>query len=286
MLPRRERRGAPPMKKIGIIFNSEKQRARSEMASLRDWLHRQNCSLVVLSSSEKKIPRLDLALSLGGDGTMLKASRLLAPRGIPVLGINMGSLGFLAETDPRNAYPFLEKVLAGKYRIEERLMLTVSIQSDHRSLDHLALNDCIIHSGNNGRVITISASINDDFLADYVGDGLIVATPTGSTAYSLAASGPIVHPHLSVFVLTPICPHTLAQRPLIISADHPLTLSVKLKSPRQKPILSIDGQMNYIVGPKDRITIAAADQPLRVIANPQQHYFQVLRTKLKWGERG
>jgi NAD+ kinase len=274
------------MKTIGIIFNTEKQRARTEMANLKEWLQKRKCKVVVLSSSEKKIPRIDLALSLGGDGTMLKSSRLLAPLSIPVLGINMGSLGFLAETDPRDAYPFLEKVLVGDYTIDERLMLKVTIRSATRTITQLALNDCIIHSGNNGRVITISAGFDNDFLADYIGDGLIIATPTGSTAYSLAASGPIVHPHLSVFVLTPICPHTLTQRPLIISTRQPLLLTVKPKSPRQKPVLSLDGQMNYVVGPRDSITLSAADQPLRLIANPQQKYFSVLRTKLKWGERG
>jgi NAD+ kinase len=274
------------MKTVGIIFNSEKQRARAEMSSLKSWLEERKCKVLLLSASDKKPPRIDFALSLGGDGTMLKTARLLAPRGIPVLGINMGSLGFLAETDPRESYPFLEKVLSGDFKIEERMMLSVTLHSTTRTIVQHALNDCIIHSGNNGRVIRISASIENDFIADYIGDGLIIASPTGSTAYSLAASGPIVHPHLSLFVLTPICPHTLTQRPLIISTRQPLTLVVYPRSPRQKPVLSLDGQLNYVVGPKDTITIAASPTPLRVIANPRQKYFRTLRTKLKWGERG
>lgn len=256
------------------------------MSSLKSWLEQKNCKVIALSSSEKRIPKLNFALSLGGDGTMLKTSRLLAPRGIPVLGINMGSLGFLAETDPRHSLNLLEKVLRGDYTIEERMMLEVTVTSESRTITQLALNDCIIHSGNNGRVITITTTIEKDFIGNYIGDGLIVATPTGSTAYSLAASGPIVYPRLSLFVLTPICPHTLTQRPLIISSRYPLALTVKPRSPRQKPVLSIDGQMNYVISSKDTITIAASKTPLRLITNPEQKYFQVLRAKLKWGERG
>jgi NAD+ kinase len=274
------------VKKIGIIFNSEKPRAKAETGKLKEWLKGQGCSVTVLPSSAKKVPPLDFALCLGGDGTMLKTSKLLAPRQIPVVGINLGSLGFLAETDPGEIYSFLKKVLAGQFRVEERMMLSITITSSQRTITETALNDCTIHSGNNGRVITISANVNSEFLADYVGDGLIVATPTGSTAYSLAASGPIVHPHLSVFVLTPICPHTLAQRPLILSTNHCLTLRVHVPNIAEKPILSLDGQTNYRISEKDTITIAEAPTPLKVIVNPKQKYFQVLRKKLKWGERG
>jgi NAD+ kinase len=144
----------------------------------------------------------------------------------------------------------------------------------------------MIHSGNNGRVITVTASVNGVFLADYVGDGLIVATPTGSTAYSLAASGPIVHPHLSVFLLTPICPHTLTQRPMIIPSRHTLSLTADSAVVREKPVLSIDGQTNYLLNHGDRITVELSAFPLKLIVNPKRKYLEVLRAKLSWGVRG
>lgn len=274
------------MKTVGIIFNPEKKRALIELSRLNTWLRKKGCKVLSIASSTKKFPALDIALTLGGDGTMLKASRMLANLQAPVLGINLGSLGFLAETNPKDMYPILSNVLAGKYQVEERLMLKTTIKSKQKTIEQLALNDIIIHSGNTGRVINISARINKEFLADYVGDGVIIATPTGSTAYSLAAYGPIVHPHLSVFILTPICPHTLTQRPLIISNEHTISLSLNPKTAKEKPVVSIDGQINYALSRDDVITVCAAKKPLRLIINPERKYFKVLRTKLKWGERG
>lgn len=274
------------MKTVGIIFNRDKVRARAEMERLKSWLEAKKCRVVVLSPSATRIPPMDFALCLGGDGTMLKASRLLAPAKVPVLGINLGSLGFLAETDPEESYAFLESILSGGFQTEERMMLSVTLASGKRKIVRSALNDCIIHAGYNGRVICVAAFVDEDLLTDYIGDGVIVATPTGSTAYSLAASGPIVHPHLSVFVLTPICPHTMTQRPLILSPKHSLTFRVAPVSVRQKPVLSLDGQVNYPLHAQDIVTVTASRTPLRLIVNPKRKYLQVLRTKLKWGERG
>jgi NAD+ kinase len=272
------------MKTIGIVYNREKQKARIELERLKQWLSAKDCEPVVISSSTKKLPPMDFAITLGGDGTMLNASRFLAPAGIPVLGVNLGSLGFLAETNPDELYPFLEHILADGFQTDERMMLTVTLKAGKRTITRTALNDCIIHSGSNSRVIPLRVFINNEFLADYVGDGLIISTPTGSTAYALAASGPIVHPYLSLLVITPICPHTLAQRPMIVSIRYPLT--VQVEATRQKPVLSLDGQMNYALKAKDTITITASPTPLRLILNPNRKYFDVLRAKLKWGSRG
>ena len=274
------------MKTVGIAFNTEKKRARTEMLRLKAWLQKKKCKAVIIPSDSARIPRVDFALTLGGDGTMLNASRFLAPAGIPVLGVNLGSLGFLAETDPDELYTFLEQIIADGFSFEERMMLSVTIVSKGKKLLRSALNDCIIHSGNKSRVTTIVVDVDTDFLADYVGDGLIVSTPTGSTAYSLAASGPIVHPHLSVFILTPICPHTLTQRPMIVSPNHRLTLRVESKNAREKPTLSLDGQMSYLLDRNDRVFISASGTPLRLIINPKRKYLEVLREKLKWGKRG
>ena len=274
------------MKKIGIIFNTEKERARLEMTRLEEWLRIRGCKTVIIPSDVQKVPSLHFALTLGGDGTMLKASRFLAPAGIPVLGVNLGSLGFLAETNPEEVYDFLDHILTNGFKTENRSMFSVSLLSKGKKTIHYVLNECLIHSGSNSRVLTVSVDINDNFLADYIGDGLIIATPTGSTAYSLAASGPIVHPRLSVFILTPICPHTLTQRPMILPLEHTLTLRVNTRGIRKKPVLSLDGQTNYLLSPNDSVTVTAAPFPLKLIINPNRKYLEVLRTKLKWGERG
>ena len=274
------------MKTVGIIYNDEKPRAIKETQKIKSWLKKRGCRAVVLPSSGKNAGKLDFAVCLGGDGTMLKASSFLAPAGVPVLGVNLGSLGFLAETNPEECCSFIDHILKEGFKTEERTMLSVGITKGSKKITHTALNDCMIHSGNNGRVITVSASVNGSFLADYVGDGLIVATPTGSTAYSLAASGPIVHPHLSVFLLTPICPHTLTQRPMIISASHTLSLTADSAVVREKPILSIDGQTSYLLNPGDKITVSLSRHPLKLIVNPKRKYLEVMRAKLGWGIRG
>jgi NAD+ kinase len=165
-------------------------------------------------------------------------------------------------------------------------MLSVSIKKGSKTIEHTALNDCIIHSGNNGRVIKVSAKIDGNFLADYVGDGLIVSTPTGSTAYSLAASGPIVHPLLSVLLLTPICPHTLTQRPMLLSTSHTLSITADSSAVREHPVLSIDGQTSIPLGFGDVITVTKSQYPLMLIVNQKRKYLEVLRSKLGWGIRG
>jgi NAD+ kinase len=274
------------MKTVGIIYNDEKPRAIKETQKIKAWLKKHNCRPVILPSSAKKISGLDFAVCLGGDGTMLKASAVLAPADTPVLGVNLGSLGFLAETGPDECLAHIERILAGDYRIEERTMLAVSIKKGSKTIEHTALNDCLIHSGNNGRVITVTAKIDGDFLGDYVGDGLIISTPTGSTAYSLAASGPIVHPHLSVFLLTPICPHTLTQRPMLLSTHHTLSIMADSSTVREKPVLSIDGQTSMVLGSGDIITVTKSPYTLKLIVNQKRKYLEVLRSKLGWGIRG
>lgn len=274
------------MKTVGIIYNPDKPKAKAELAALSKWLKKKKCNALSFPSSVNSVPFLDFAITLGGDGTMLKAGRLLAPKGIPVLGINLGSLGFLADTNPGEALTFISQVLAGKYETEERMMLSVALKSKTKTIKHLALNDAVILSGTTGRTLNISSNIGTEFLANYVGDGLIVSTPTGSTGYSLAADGPIVQPQLSLLVITPICPHTLAERPMIVSTKHAISFQASSKDGKVKPILSIDGQLRYQVGSEDWIFVTKAEYQLRLIINPKRRYLEVLRTKLKWNERG
>lgn len=275
---------------VGIFCNLEKVKAKAAADKLKKWLKRKGLRSVVVPPMAKSAPDMDFAITLGGDGTMLKASRIFAPRGIPVLGVNLGTLGFLAETNPAETTAFLTRIITEGFHTEERTMLAVTVttagRNRTRSVTRTALNECIIHSGSHGRVVSVNASLNGEFLADYVGDGLIVGTPTGSTAYSLAASGPIVHPHLNVFVITPICPHTLTQRPLIISSKHTVTLQTRSPRNVERPVLSIDGQTSMRLGKNDIVSVTASTDPLRLIVNPERKYLEVLRAKLKWGERG
>jgi len=270
---------------IGIIYNPEKELARAHAAKLKKWFARKSCRVIALASSAATAPRLDCALALGGDGTMLKASRLLAANATPVLGVNLGTLGFLAETDPREVYSLLPSLLNDTYSVEEHMMLNARFTSGNKTVCHTALNDVILHSSSTGRVVSVTAKVDGDFLGEYVGDGIIVATPTGSTAYSLAANGPIVHPHLSVVIITPICPHTLAQRPLIMPSSSEITLALSAAKP-DAAILSIDGQLQYRVRTTAIVRVSMSEKPLRLILNPRRKYLNVLREKLKWGERG
>jgi len=274
------------MRHIALIFNPGKPQAQIEARHCLRWFKQHQCSAFLFSSSQNKLPACSHALTFGGDGTMLRMSKTLAERAIPVLGVNLGSLGFMAETTPKEVTMILTKLLADKLPIENRMMLALKHQRKTVTTEYGALNDAVIHAGSTGRIITVSAYRNKEFIADYIGDGLIVSTPTGSTAYSLAAQGPIVHPQLSLFILTPISPHTLTQRPLIVSPESTISLSCSSKYATQKPILSIDGQTFIPLTSHDRITISASPHPLRLMSNPNRNYLQILRTKLKWGERG
>ena len=253
--------------KLAIVYNKDKILAIKEQQKLKKWLLLNEIKYIVIKEKLPKNEKLCAVVTLGGDGTMLKASRMLAPHKIPILGVNLGSLGFLAETSPKEMYGAIKNIVAGKFTLKERAVLAVKIESKSRTINELAINDCIAHSGTNGRIVTVKAYLNDNFLGDYIGDGLIVATPTGSTAYSLAANGPIVHPHLDVLVLTPIFPHTLNQRPFIVPANKSvLTLKVNTDA-KEKPVIYIDGQIKHELNADDKIEISLFSEPLYLIKN-------------------
>jgi NAD+ kinase len=237
--------------------------------------------------SAEAIRRADFAIALGGDGTMLRVAREVAPRGIPLLGVNVGTLGFLSGTEEGDLKRRLDAVLAGRFIVEERSMLTAETLRDGKRVfgPELALNEVVIRCGDQARAITLSTRSGERFVADFFGDGLIVATPTGSTAYSLAASGPIVDPSLDVTLLVPICPHTLTQRPLIVPAHLPLTIRL---SPRRaetpRVLVSLDGRPGCELKVGDEVRVRRAETPLRLLLPPGRSFFEVLRRKLKWGK--
>jgi NAD+ kinase len=230
---------------------------------------------------------VDMVLVLGGDGTLLSMADCIgdASSGIPILGVNFGSLGFLTEITLPELYPSLEAALDGRAHIESRMMLRSTTERDGRTLAQLiALNDAVITKTARSRMIDLSVSVGDEFVTRVKADGLIIATPTGSTAYNLAAGGPIVHPNVDARILTPIAPHTLTNRPVVIPATSAVRVQPNMDE-RDEVFVTFDGQAGFRLQAGDEITVRRAETPLRLIRPSTRSYFEVLRTKLKWGER-
>ena len=225
----------------------------------------------------------DLLLVLGGDGTLLAAAREVAARGIPILPINLGSLGFLTSFTLEELYPALEETLAGRAETSERVMLTASLIRRGQVIESKnVLNEAVINKGALARMIEVELSIDGDFVCRYRADGLIVATPTGSTAYSLSAGGPIVHPAVESIILTPICPHTLTDRPLVVGDC--CTVQMRLRGAAESVYLTLDGQKGILMQSEDCVAIVRAKQRLKLIQPHRKSYYEILRSKLKWGE--
>ena len=225
----------------------------------------------------------DLLLVLGGDGTMLAAAREAAPRGIPILPINMGSLGFLTSFTVDELYPALEATLAGESTINERVLLLVErVNLGEILTKQRVLNDCVVHKGTLARMIELELYVDDGFVCRYRADGLIVATPTGSTAYSLSAGGPIVHPAVESIILTPICPHTLSDRPLVVGDT--CNVEMRLRGTAESVYLTLDGQKGVLMQSEDSVAIVRAKERLKLIQPHRKSYYEILRSKLKWGE--
>lgn len=280
------------MKKVGIILNLGREGAFLIAKELLSWLKDRGLEALI----EKEVASLahieeagvektkiskeaDFIIALGGDGTLLHAANLARERSIPILGINLGSLGFLTEITQTELYDSLTKILEGKFEVENRIMLEAKINDD--PLESKALNDVIVTMGALARPIHLDVSINSQYLGSYLADGLIVATPTGSTAYSLSAGGPILNPLLKVLVLTPICPHTLAVRPMVITEDEEVSISIR--SDHEGVMLTIDGQEGHMLNGGDQIVVKKAKEVTGLINITQKSFYEVLRTKLNWG---
>ena len=226
----------------------------------------------------------DLLITFGGDGTLLSVARH-APEHVPIIGVNMGTLGFLTEIRVEEFPAVLERVLAGSFHVEPRVAFDVTVSGPGRdaSARYRVLNDCAINKSAVARIIEIRVSVAGIFVSTFRGDGLIVATPTGSTAYNLSAGGPIIYPTMNAFVITPICPHMLTNRPLVLPDE--LDIEISLITPDAKDIfLSLDGQEGFEIGDDDRICIRKSEERVLLVQSPDKNYFDVLRNKLKWGE--
>jgi NAD+ kinase len=228
--------------------------------------------------------QVDLVVVLGGDGTLLSVTRGELNE-TPVLGINMGFLGFLTEHSAEELFPMLDAVLAGEAEIQRRERLTVSFEMPGGGrVSRRVLNDAVVTKSALARVVTLAVHVNGHMLSRFRADGLIVATPTGSTAYNLSAGGPILYPTLDVVVVTPICPHTLTNRPIVLSLSS--IVDVRLESPSEEVYLTLDGQEGFPLTANEVVRIERCEEPVLLIEHPQRSYFQVLHRKLKWGERG
>ncbi len=227
---------------------------------------------------------VDLIVVIGGDGTLLSVTRGVLG-GTPILGINMGTLGFLTEHPADRLLPVLHAALEGRVEIVRRERLTVTVENPNKEkITRCVLNDAVINKSALARMLVLGVHVNGAFVSRFKADGLIIATPTGSTAYNLSAGGPILYPNLETLVVTPICPHALTNRPIVLSLDS--MIEIRLESHSQEVWLTLDGQQGFPIGTEDLVTVQACPDPVMLIADPSRSYFQVLHRKLKWGERG
>lgn len=283
------------MKKIGIICKLERDEPVEILRQLIPWLHQKGCEpyvdretadiLGIKGYARNEIPSLvEAVFVLGGDGTMLSVSRLVAEKGIPILGINLGSMGFITEVNRDEIYDAAVKVLSGGCSIENRLMLTARIVRNKEVIsENIVLNDVVINKGALARIIDLDTFINDTYITTFKADGLILSTPTGSTAYSLSAGGPILYPTLNNLVLTPICSHTLTIRPTVLPDD--FRIRIVLKTLSEDVFLTLDGQVGLPLRIDDIIEVEKSAFKTRLLIPFERDYFEILRTKLKWGER-
>lgn len=227
---------------------------------------------------------VDLLMTLGGDGALLSGARWAGPAGTPVMGVNLGRLGFLTAVSLEEMEDALARIATGDFVLEHRMALDVRTDAGGRGGEEslYALNDAVLHRGGLVRVVHLKVWVDEEEVGIYRGDGVIVSTPTGSTAYSLSAGGPILDPRLDAIVATPICPHTLAVRPLVLRAD--ARIAIEVVSTPEDLILTIDGQVGSQARPGDRVIVRRAAEPVRLVRLPDQSFFSLLRRKLKWGD--
>jgi NAD+ kinase len=286
----------PAVKTVGIFAKPNAPAAIRLVPELLAWLDRRGVTVRMddvaasYGSSPNGLPRpdvaegCDLAVVLGGDGTLLSAARSLAGRAIPLLAVNLGGLGFLTAIPVPDLFPELERALTGIHQLTRRRLLQVAVKREDRVVArYQALNDVVIAKSSIARIVDLDVWAGDSFVCEYKADGLIVSTPTGSTAYSLAAGGPIIFPTVAAVCITPICPHTLTNRPLIIPAD--LTVRVVSHMKDEDSFLTVDGQVGGALEPGDVVECTASKSEVLLVQTPDKTFFDVLRQKLKWGER-
>jgi NAD+ kinase len=284
------------VKHIGIVAKRNRPAALALARRLATWLRRRRHAVLLEAElatalgvrggvgKHDMMRRADLVVVLGGDGTLLSVARHSGARRVPLVGVNMGGLGFLTDVRPEEVFQALDRVLAGHYHLERRSMLEAAVVRGGKVLRRFqALNDVVINKGALARILDLQTSVDDVPLCTYKADGLILSTPTGSTAYSLSAGGAIVEPSVGVMLVSPICPHTLTQRPIVLPERSHVRVAVR--SPDEDVVLTIDGQEGMKLATDDVVAVSAAKHRAHLVRSPTHSFSELLRTKLRWGER-
>ncbi len=272
------------MKRIGVVVRPSHPQHDEVVRPLVDWLHQRQQEVFVIDITKKKrFPVVEMVIVLGGDGTLLSVARRLAGQKVLVLAVNLGRLGFLTEVTFKELYPTLERILKGQFLEDRRQTLQCVVLRDSARIPcPITLNEVAIHSGALAKLIELSVSIDHHFVTTLRANGVLISTPTGSTAYALSAGGPIVYPSVEALVLAPIAPHMLTQRPLVIPAH--AKIEVTLKTVAKGPVAMFDGNEAILLKVGDAVRIQVSEAPLVLVRSPHRNYYQVLREKLKWGE--
>jgi NAD+ kinase len=288
------------IKRIGIFVKPHQPDALETLCRVTEWLskkgiqlvgtpeieheqveHQTGCSMAVVNE-EDVAAGVDLILVLGGDGTMIATARMIGDSEVPVIGVNYGGLGYLAEFPIEELFAALESILAGQYKVQKRVMMAVELWRGPELITrNRVLNDVVVNKSALARIIEIEAYLDAQFVNLFRADGLIVATPTGSTAYNLSAGGPVIYPSMNAVVITPICPFTLSNRPLVVPDES--TIEVRLMTDKEDVSLTLDGQVGFPLKAFDRIVIRKSKTTFNLMQPPNRNYFDVLRDKLKWG---
>jgi len=282
------------IRRVGLFLKKQDARVRSVVCDVIPWLRSRGVEVFLDQASadqcatdvrvappEKLAAHVDVVIVLGGDGTLLHAARLIGANGVPILGVNLGSLGFLTEVKLDEMYAALEGLLSGQYQAEERMLLKVEVMREGKMAgQYLALNDAVINKGALARIIELEVSVNSQPVLFTRADGLIVSTPTGSTAYSLAAGGPILYPTLDAFIIAPICPHTLTNRPVVMPEREEVEVCLRHGS---DVMLTVDGQVGMPLRQQDCLRVCRAQATLKLVLPFGNTFFKLLREKLRWG---
>lgn len=287
--------------RVGVVVKPNQPEALKTTCHLVEWLNARKIKLVgtpeldhekieretlcaiEIVEQEKLAASVDMIIVLGGDGTMIATSRMMGDYDVPVLGINYGTLGYLAEFRVEEMYEALESILTGDFRVDTRVRLAVDLYRGEEMLMHSrALNDVVINKSALARIIEIEARMDGHLISGFRADGLIVSTPTGSTAYNLSAGGPVVYPSMNALVITPICPFTLSDRPIVVPDD--ALIELRLRTPKEEVVLTLDGQVGVPIEPEHRVLIRKSRTTFKIVQPTNRNYFEVLREKLRWGK--
>jgi NAD+ kinase len=288
------------IKRIGVVVKPHQPDALETLCRLTVWLNEKGIQLVgqaeiaheqiehqtgcpvEIVKDDQLAPSVDLILVLGGDGTMISTARMVGDSEVPVIGVNYGGLGYLAEFPIEELFTSLDSILSGQYKVQKRVMLAVELwRGEGLITRNRVLNDVVVNKSALARIIEIEAYLDSQFVNLFRADGLIVATPTGSTAYNLSAGGPVIFPSMNAVVITPICPFTLSNRPIVVPDES--MIEVRLMTDKEEVALTLDGQVGFPLKVRDRIVIRKSKTTFNLVQPPNRNYFDVLRDKLKWG---